>query len=137
MFLSSRFIAGHISTETTRLHELGTLLPAPVAARVQYIVVTYSASDSYECIGPTLRPFAGLQVLSLAITDPWNGPTTKWRVFRESSLNGVMADKIKTEVAKTEAGDTEDDEEVDELRTARLNVRLHRKIVEYELTLNE
>ncbi|KAF2826538.1 hypothetical protein CC86DRAFT_467212 [Ophiobolus disseminans] len=137
LFLSSRFIAGQISTETIRLRELGARLPASVAARVYHIAVTYSTSDSYGQIGPTLRPFAGLEVLSLAMTDPWNGPTTKWRVPPVCATSGDIAGKMKMEVEKTEAEETEDDEEADEARTKRLSVRLHRKFVECELELNQ
>ncbi|KAH7073453.1 hypothetical protein BKA63DRAFT_514151 [Paraphoma chrysanthemicola] len=137
IFLSSRFMTGHNTTETFRLREFTSLFPPSVTSRLRRILVTYSGMDSYERIGPMFRPLVSLDIFYLGMMDWWSGKTVKRLLRKGVPAPDVMAHKIESIVQKTEAEETDDDEESTEEWMTRAKKRQGRRIVECEVRLDE
>lgn len=137
VFLSSRFAGKSGTTETYRLRELSLIMPLRFLCRLTRILVTYSGLDSYERIGPILRPYARLEALYIGMMDWWSSRIVKRLLRKGNPAPGTVATKIAQVVANTEAEETDDDEETHEQFEKRLAVRQRRRIVEVEVRLDE
>ncbi|KAH7089988.1 hypothetical protein FB567DRAFT_547526 [Paraphoma chrysanthemicola] len=137
IFLSSRFMKGQNTTETFRLREFTSLFPLSVTSRLCRILVTYSGMDSYERIGPMFRPLINLDIFYLGMMDWWSGKTVKRLLRKGVPAPDAMAHKIESIVKKTEAEETDDDEESREDWMGRIMKRQARRIVECEVRLDE
>ena len=119
MFLSSRFLAGQFSTETTRLRGLSTIIDV---SRLRRVVVTYAGTAEYEDIGRALKPFRSLKQLYVAELDRWGGGGLPHP--------GRTAHTIEAEIERFEAEETDDEEESDEDLARKLAVRYNREVKE-------
>ncbi|KAL6708254.1 hypothetical protein ACN47E_003178 [Coniothyrium glycines] len=137
VFLSSRFLPTSSTTETYRLRDLASILPTALIPRVRRLLITYSGLDSYECIGPLFRPFAGLEVVYIGMMDWWSHKTTMRMLRKNIPASGTVAAKISRVLADTEAEETDDDEETNEELQTRISARARRRIVEVETRLDE
>ncbi|CAO2648253.1 Nn.00g075200.m01.CDS01 [Neocucurbitaria sp. VM-36] len=135
LFLSSRFTAACNTTETSRLHTLSAILPS--ARLIQRLLITYSGFDDYSHIGPVMRPYAALEVLYIGMVDGWSNRAVRRMVRRGVPKRGVVAGKIEEVVRETEAEETDDDEESEEMLGRRVGVRERRRILEVEVRLDE
>ncbi|KAH7372002.1 hypothetical protein BKA66DRAFT_423266 [Pyrenochaeta sp. MPI-SDFR-AT-0127] len=137
IFLSSRFTREEGTSETFRLQELAVITPKPFLGRFARILVTYSGCDSYEDIGSVLRPYASLETLYIGMMDWWSSRIAKRRVRKGNPATGTVASKIEEVLGKTEAEETDDDEESNEQLDLRAAVSKRRRIVEVEVRLDE
>jgi hypothetical protein len=137
VFLSSRFKASAGTTETYRIRELSVALPRHFIARVRRLLITYSGLDSYDHIGPVLRPYAGLEVLYVGMMDWWSNKVVKRMLRKGKPGIGTVAGKIDKMLRETEAEETDDDDEPEEDYTRRVIVRQQRRILEVEVRLDE
>jgi hypothetical protein len=137
IWLSARFTAACNTTETLRLTTLSSILPPPSLARIQRLIISYSGLDSYALIGPVLRPFAYLDTLYLCMNDRRIKENVRRLLKKGAPADGVTAEKLKSMVEQTEADETDDDEESEEVVTERLAVRARRRVLEVYLRLGE
>lgn len=140
LFLSSRFrdpANENRTLETYRLQEFASALPAHYVARLRRVLVTYSALDSYEKIGPVLRAYAGLETLYVGMLDLWSSKAVARVLRRGKPAVGCVAGRIRRVVEETEAEETEDEEESEEEVKKRMEVRARRRIVEVEARPDE
>ncbi|KAJ4369620.1 hypothetical protein N0V83_005382 [Neocucurbitaria cava] len=136
IYLSTRFTPACNTTETFRLHTLATMLPKSAARKIQRLLVTYSGFDDYSRIGPVMRPYANLEVMYIGMVDRWSNRVVRRMVVKGSPEKGVVAGKIEGVVRATEAEETDDDEESDELLGRRVRVRERRRILEVDARLD-
>jgi len=137
IWLSARFTAACNTTETVRLQTLSSILPSASLSRIQRLVISYSGLDSYALIGPYLRPFARLGTLYLCMNDARIKDNVKRLLKKGCPADGVTADKLRNMIEQTEADETDDDEESEDLTTERLAVRARRGVLEVYLRLEE
>ncbi|KAI4699319.1 hypothetical protein J4E81_005213 [Alternaria sp. BMP 2799] len=137
IWLSARFTAACNTTETVRLTTFSSILPPTSLSRIQRLVISYSGLDSYALIGPYLRPFARLETLYLCINDARIKDNVQRLLKKGVPADGVTADKLKNMIEQTEADETDDDEESENLATERLEVRAKRRVLEVYLRLGE
>lgn len=137
LFLSSRFERGGRTTESVRLESVARLIPTEPLRQIKRLLVTYSGLDSYEQIGPTLRPYASLEVLYVGMKDQWSSRAVVRMLEKGKPSPNVVAEKINRNLIDTEAEETDDDEEPEEVSQLRLAVRTRRRIVEVDLRLDE
>jgi len=136
LWLPARFTAAANTTETARLASLSTMLAPKHAARIQRILVSWSGEDSYDGIGPVLRPYARLETLYLCMND-WRIQERMKKLLRYEVVGGgEFAEKIKQVVQMTEDEETEDDGESEEVVKTRVAVRVRRRILEVDLRLD-
>ncbi|KAF1939212.1 hypothetical protein EJ02DRAFT_457164 [Clathrospora elynae] len=136
VWLSSRFTAACNTTETFRLHKLSSILPVRFVARVKVILITYSGLDAYAHIGPVLRPYASLETLYVGMVDNGSSGVVMTLLGRGVPETGEVARRIERDVRETEAEETDDDEESEEMLNGRLAVRQRRRIVEVNIRLD-
>jgi len=137
IWLSARFTAACNTTETVRLTTLSSILPSASLSRIQRLVISYSGLDSYALIGPYLRPFARLETLYLCMNDTRTKENVKRLLKKGVPADGVTAEKLRSTIEQTEADETDDDEESEEVATERLDVRARRRVLEVYLRLEE
>jgi hypothetical protein len=137
LWLGNRFTAACNTTETSRLSTLSSILPLPYLSRIKKLLITYSGLDSYAMIGPTMRPYASLETLYLAMWDKGSKMSVR-RMLRLGVPDvGVAARKIEEFVRRTEDEETDDDEESEDVTSGRLAVRARRRILEVEVRLGD
>ena len=135
IWLPARFTAASNTTETSRLASLSTILAPKHASRIQRMLVSWSGEDSYDGIGPVLRPYARLETLYLCMND-WRVKERIKKLLRYEIVGGgEFADKIRQVVQMTEDEETEDDEEGEEVVKTRVAVRARRRVLEVDLWL--
>lgn len=137
LFLSNRFTTTYNALETYRIRELIAILPSSVTSRLRRLLVTYSGLDSYEQIGPLLRPLASLEVLYIGMKDSWTSGMVRRLLHKGRPAPGVVAGKISRIVKEVEAEETDDEDELEEEVERRMAVRKKRRIVEADVRLDE
>jgi len=137
IWLSARFTAACNTTETVRLTTLSSILPSASLPRIQRLVISYSGLDSYALVGPYPRPFARLETLYLCMNDARIKENVNRLLKKGVPADGVTAEKLRSMIEQTEADETDDDEESEDLTTKRLNVRARRRVLEVYLRLEE
>jgi len=137
IWLPARFTAASNTTETSRLASLSTTLAPKHTSRIRRMLVSWSGEDSYDGIGPVLRPYARLETLYLCMND-WRVKERMKKLLRYEIVGGgEFAEKIRQVVQMTEDEETEDDEESEEVVKTRVAVRARRRIVEVDLRLGD
>jgi hypothetical protein len=137
LWLGNRFTAGCNTTETSRLSTLSSILPISHLSRIKKLVITYSGLDSYATIGQTMRPYAGLETLYLAMWDKGSKEKVRKMLAYGVPDVGVTARRIEELICQTEDEETDDDEEAEEATSRRLAVRARRRILEVEVRLGD
>jgi hypothetical protein len=137
IWLGNRFTAACNTTETSRLSTLSSILPLPYLSRMKKLLITYSGLDSYRSIGPTMRPYAGLETLYVSMWDKGSKEKVRKMLGYGVPDVGVTARRIDELICQTEDEETDDDEETEEAASRRLAVRARRRILEVEVRLGD
>jgi hypothetical protein len=137
LWLGNRFTAACNTTEISRLSTLSSILPLPYLSRIKKLLITYSGLDSYALIGPTMRPYASLETLYVAMYDKGSKKGVKKMLKHGVPDVGVTARRIEELVRQTENEETDDDEETEEVTNGRLAVRARRRILEVEVRFGD
>jgi hypothetical protein len=137
LWLGNRFTAACNTTETSRLSTLSSILPPRYLSRLKKLLITYSGMESYALIGPTMRPYAGLETLYVCMTDKGSKQSVRKMLRHGVPDVGVTASRIEELVKQTEDEETDDDEESEEVAKGRLVARARRRILEVEVRLGD
>ncbi|KAK1912415.1 hypothetical protein P3342_010016 [Pyrenophora teres f. teres] len=135
LFLPVRFTASCRTSETARLCILTTLFHSSLLSRLSRLLISFSGTDSFNAIGPVLRPYARLETLYLCMND-WHVDARVRRLVRLGHWGrGVFAAEVARVLRETEDEETEDECEEVEVARVREEVRERRRVVEVDLLL--